>query len=58
MQISARNKIKATITAINKGMVNTVISLEALHGTELSSVISNHSVHDMKLNVEESVIFF
>ncbi len=58
MQISARNKILATITAINKGMVNTVISLEAPHGTELSSVISNYSVHEMQLKVQESVTAF
>lgn len=58
MKISARNQIKATVTAVSKGAVNAMVTLKAPQGTELTAVITNGSAEVLELEVGESVIAF
>lgn len=50
---SARNKLVGTITKINKGKINTEVSLDLGGGKTLCSVITNQSVSKMKLKKGE-----
>ena len=49
--ISARNKIKATVTEVKNGAVNAVVKLDAGNGINLSAVITMDSVNDLGLSV-------
>lgn len=48
--ISARNKIKATVTEVKNGAVNAVVKLDAGNGINLSAVITMDSVNDLGLS--------
>ena len=58
MNISARNQIEATVTAVEKGAVNAVVILKAPQGTELSAVITNQSAELLGLEAGQSVTGF
>lgn len=58
MKISARNQIEATVTAVDKGIVNAMITLRAPQGTELTAVITNGSADTLGLKAGESVTAF
>ena len=49
--ISARNKIKATVTEVKNGAVNAVVKLDAGNGINLSAVITMDSVNELGLSV-------
>ena len=49
MQISARNQLKATVTAVKKGAVNNEIDLKLEKGTQLTSIITTASSDNLGL---------
>ena len=49
--ISARNQLKGTITAIDKGAVNAIVKLSVANGLTVSSTISLDAVNELKLEV-------
>jgi molybdate transport system regulatory protein len=51
MKLSARNQFAGKITAINKGAVNAIVTLEACGGNVLSSTISLAAVEELGLEV-------
>lgn len=53
MKISARNRIKGTITAITKGAVNAHVTLD-VGGTTITAAITNEAVEDLALRVGEA----
>ncbi|MFW5758862.1 MAG: TOBE domain-containing protein [Bacteroidota bacterium] len=55
MEISARNKIKGTITEVKIGSVMAKVSLKIADGTIINSMITIDSVEDMNLKVGDQV---
>lgn len=55
MEISARNKIKGTITEITLGSVMAKVKINIGNGNVISSVITIESVADLKLKVGDEV---
>ncbi|MFW6222464.1 MAG: TOBE domain-containing protein [Bacteroidota bacterium] len=55
MEISARNKIKGTITEVKIGSVMAKVSLKIADGTIINSMITIDSVEDMNLKVGDEV---
>lgn len=51
MILSARNKIKGTITAINEGAVNAIVTMEVTGGNKISATISMNAVKELELAV-------
>lgn len=49
MRISARNVLKGKITRIQRGAVNSEITLELPNGVEIVSIITQHSVDNLGL---------
>lgn len=49
--ISARNQLKGTITAIDRGAVNAIVKLSVANGLTVSSTISLDAVNELKLEV-------
>ncbi|MFT7880238.1 MAG: TOBE domain-containing protein [Sulfurimonas sp.] len=55
MQISARNRIKATVVSMAEGMVNEKLTLLTSRGAELSSVITSESAKEMSMEEGDTV---
>jgi molybdopterin-binding protein len=55
MEISARNKIKGTITEVKIGVVMAKVALKISDGTIINSMITIDSVEDMDLKVGDEV---
>ena len=55
MQISARNQLPGKITAINKGAVNAIVTLD-VNGTAVTGTISMAAVEDLGLEVGKDAI--
>jgi molybdopterin-binding protein len=55
MEISARNKIKGTITEITLGSVMAKVKIDIGNGNVISSVITIESVTDLDLKVGDGV---
>ena len=51
LKLSARNQLKGKISAIEKGAVNSIISLDFADGNKMSSTISNGAVEELGLTV-------
>jgi molybdopterin-binding protein len=51
MKLSARNILKGKVLAITPGAVNSEIVIELPGGQEIVSVITKHSVENLKLKV-------
>lgn len=51
MKLSARNKLAGTVTAIDKGTVNSTVQLDLGGGTMMTAMITNASVEDLGLEV-------
>ena len=56
MRISARNQLRGTVTAINRGAVNAIVTLEACGGNVLSSTISLAAVDELGLEVGKEAV--
>jgi len=55
MEISARNKIRGTITEITLGSVMAKVKIDIGNGNVISSVITIESVTDLDLKVGDGV---
>lgn len=51
MKLSARNQFSGTITSIQEGAVNAIVTVETEKGTPISSTISIPAVKDLGLSV-------
>lgn len=51
MRLSARNQIKGTIKAIEKGAVNGIVKIDIGGGNVISSTISMAAIEEMGLEV-------
>lgn len=47
--LSARNKIKGTVSAIQEGAVNDIVTLDIAGGNKISATISKNAVAELKL---------
>jgi len=56
MQLSARNQLQGSITEIEKGSVNSIVSLKIKSGNIVNSVITNSSVENLNLKVQDDVL--
>lgn len=54
MQVSARNQLKGTIVAIEKGAVNSIVKIDIGGGNIIAATISLESVNQLKLEVGKS----
>jgi molybdopterin-binding protein len=55
MKLSARNKIKGTITEVKIGSVMAKVAVKIADGTIINSMITIDSVEDMNLKVGDEV---
>ena len=55
MKLSARNQFAGTVTKVNEGAVNGIVSID-VNGTIVSSTISNAAVEDLGLKDGEDVL--
>lgn len=51
MKLSARNKLKGTITNIQEGAVNGIVTLDIGGGNQISSTISMNAIAELGLAV-------
>ncbi len=56
MKISARNVLKGTVKAIEKGAVNSEVIIEIAPGIEITSVITNISAANLELAVGKEAV--
>lgn len=49
LPLSARNQFPGTVTAVEKGAVNSIVRMEVLGGNILSATISNNAVEELGL---------
>ncbi len=56
MKISARNVLKGTVKAIEKGAVNSEVIIEIAPGIEITSVITNTSAANLELAVGKEAV--
>lgn len=49
MKLSARNQLKGTVIAIEKGAVNSTVLIDVGNGTIITSMITNAAVADLGL---------
>lgn len=49
MKLSARNVLKGTVTRVNRGAVNSEVTIRLDSGTEVVSIITNQSVDNLGL---------
>ena len=55
MKLSARNQIKGTVAAIEKGQTTGHVRIDIGHGIVLTSSITNEAVDDLALAVGDAV---
>ena len=55
MKLSARNQIKGTVTGIQEGSVNAIVSIDIGGGNTMSATISLASVEELGLGVGKEV---
>lgn len=51
MKLSARNQLKGTVVAIEKGAVNGIVKIDIGGGNIISSTISMNSIDELQLEV-------
>ena len=55
MQISARNRIKGTVQAVDKGTVTAHVRIDVGNGVVVTSSITNEAVDELALKVGDEV---
>lgn len=55
MKLSARNKLAGTVTAVEKGAVNSTVQIDIGGGTSVTAMITNASVSELGLEVGKKV---
>jgi molybdopterin-binding protein len=51
MKLSARNKLKGKIIAIEEGLITAKVKIDLGNGNEIVSIISRDAITDLKLKV-------
>ena len=51
MKISARNQLKGKVVTLEKGAVNSIVSIDIGGGNKITSVITNAAVEELGLEV-------
>ncbi len=54
MRISARNKLKGTITKIEEGLITSKVVIDLGNGNEVVSIISRDAISELNLEVGKS----
>jgi molybdate transport system regulatory protein len=54
-RLSARNKLKARVIEVKKGVVTSQVKMRLLSANTLTSIITNEAVEDLSLKVGDSV---
>jgi len=56
MKLSARNQIKGTITAIDKGPVSASVKIDVGGGTIITSTVTSEAAEELGLKAGDAVI--
>ncbi len=56
MKLSARNQIKGTVAAIEKGQTTGHVRIDIGHGIVLTSSITNEAIDDLGLKTGDAVV--
>ncbi|MDO5411543.1 MAG: molybdopterin-binding protein [Lachnospiraceae bacterium] len=51
MKISARNQLKGKVVKMQKGAVNSIVTIDIGGGNKITSVITNAAAEELKLEV-------
>ncbi|MCG5239015.1 TOBE domain-containing protein [Azospirillum doebereinerae] len=55
MKLSARNQLKGTVTAVEKGPVSSKVKIDVGGGTIITSTVTSETVDELGLAVGDSV---
>jgi molybdate transport system regulatory protein len=58
LAVSARNQFKGTVAALNAGMVNTEVIVDAGDGLQIAAVVTKESAFNLDLSVGKEVYAF
>lgn len=56
LTLSARNKLKGVVSAVNEGMVNAIVTLDIAGGNHISATISMAAVKELGLEVGKEAV--
>lgn len=56
MKISARNQLKGTVTAVEKGPVSAKVKIDVGGGTIITSTVTSETVEELGLAIGDSVV--
>jgi molybdopterin-binding protein len=54
MRLSARNKLKGTITLVEEGLITAKVKIDLGNGNILTSIISKEAVEDLGLKIGDT----
>ena len=54
MRLSARNKLKGTITFVEEGLITAKVKIDLGNGNILTSIISKEAVEDLNLKIGDT----
>lgn len=54
MKLSARNKLKGTITAIEEGLITAKVKIDLGNGNEIVSIISKDAIAELNLKIGDT----
>ena len=54
MRLSARNKLKGTVTFVEEGLITAKVKIDLGNGNVLTSIISKEAVEDLGLKVGDT----
>jgi len=54
MKLSARNKLKGTITFVEEGLITAKVKIDLGNGNVLTSIISKEAVEDLGLKIGDT----
>ena len=54
MRLSARNKLKGTVTVVEEGLITAKVKIDLGNGNVLTSIISKEAVDDLGLKVGDT----
>jgi molybdopterin-binding protein len=54
MKLSARNKLKGTIIAVEEGLITAKVKIDLGNGNVITSIISREAIADLDLKVNDT----
>lgn len=58
MKYGARNKLKATVTSVNKGDIMSLVKFNVTQPGEMASVLTTESVEELGLKPGDEILVF